>query len=85
MERAGAELAIMKMVHRQTLQEDIDSLARDRPARTSSLRKLDPFLDSQGMLWVGGRLQVFFALQCQASIYTPRKAPCGKSHNPASP
>jgi len=57
MERADTELAIIKLVQAQTFPEDIDSLARDRPARTSGLQKLDPFVDSQGMLRVGGRLK----------------------------
>jgi len=57
MERASTEEAIIKMVHRQAFPEDIDSLSKNRPARTSGLQKLDPFVDSQGMLRVGGRLQ----------------------------
>jgi len=57
MERASTEEAIIKMVQRQAFPEDIDSLSKDKPVRTSGLQKLDPFMDSQGMLRVGGRLQ----------------------------
>lgn len=48
---------IIKVVQRSTFKEEIDALERSKVVKKSSLNSLNPFLDSKGLLRVGGRLR----------------------------
>jgi hypothetical protein len=57
-ELQAAEDVIVKIVQTQSFSQDMELLSAESPVlRTSSLAKLDPFLDQQGILRVGGRLK----------------------------
>ncbi|XP_072158029.1 uncharacterized protein [Bemisia tabaci] len=55
-ELAGAESWILKATQEVYFAEDFKLLGADKPA-TQRLRKLHPFIDSHGLLRVGGRLR----------------------------
>ncbi|XP_076233347.1 uncharacterized protein LOC143178507 [Calliopsis andreniformis] len=52
-----ANLRIVKLVQHNTFQQDIQDLKTGKLHPKSKLRSLHPFLDEQGILRVGGRLQ----------------------------
>ncbi|KAL7874936.1 hypothetical protein SRHO_G00059060 [Serrasalmus rhombeus] len=56
-ERSDAEATIISLVQREAFAEEIQTLQhRKELVKTSKLHKLNPFLDEQGILRVGGRL-----------------------------
>ncbi|KAL7842541.1 hypothetical protein SRHO_G00068440 [Serrasalmus rhombeus] len=56
-ERSDAEATIISLVQREAFAEEIQTLQhRKELVKTSNLHKLNPFLDKQGILRVGGRL-----------------------------
>ena len=62
-ERQKVEIAIIQMLQRQVFRKEIKSLkkpptdVKGETSETSPLHKLDPFLDEEGTLRVGGRLK----------------------------
>ena len=62
-ERCMAEIAIVQMLQRQVFQREIKSLRKQATeagkeiSQTNRLHKLDPFVDEEGTLRVGGRLK----------------------------
>lgn len=59
-ERADAELYIISMVQKEAFSKEIKGIQSRKGLtkdKTSRLYRLDPFLDQQGILRVGGRLQ----------------------------
>ena len=61
MERSNAEATIIGLVQRAAFSEEIQSLQHGkeitRHAKASRLHRLNPFLDEQGILRVGGRFK----------------------------
>ena len=52
-----AELTIIKMMQEKSFGDEIDCVLKNRPlAKSSSIYRLNPILDSEGILRVGGRL-----------------------------
>ena len=60
-ERQDAERHILKEIQRKAFKNEIASLSRKEQnakiSRQSSLLKLDPFIDEEGLIRVGGRLE----------------------------
>ena len=60
-ERQDAERHIFKEIQRKAFKNEIASLSRKEQnakiSRQSSLLKLDPFIDEEGLIRVGGRLE----------------------------
>ena len=60
-ERQDAEMLIFKELKRKAFQNELTRLRRQeghgKLTKNSSLLNLDPFLDEQGLLRVGGRLE----------------------------
>lgn len=52
-----AKLVIVKLVQDEAFQEDIKALRNGKVQRSSKLTSLHPFLDSKGVLRIGGRLK----------------------------
>lgn len=51
-----AEKIVIKVVQRESYQEEINSIQeKNIVSMNSSLRKLDPYMDFEGILRVGGR------------------------------
>lgn len=54
----NARIVIVKISQKQTFQEDIDRLKQKKPVKmTSNLKTLNPYIDDQDILRVGGRLR----------------------------
>ena len=80
-ERQQAEIAIIQMLQRQVFRKEIKSLKKPltdvkrETSETSPLHKLDPFLDDQGTLRVGGRLkQLSLLYGVKHPIILPQKS-----------
>ncbi|XP_028267113.1 uncharacterized protein LOC114439388 isoform X2 [Parambassis ranga] len=57
-ERKEAELVSIKLAQEQAFSQEIKSLKQKKAvSKTSNLHKLNPFLDEEGVLRVGGRLR----------------------------
>ncbi|KAE8291618.1 hypothetical protein D5F01_LYC08974 [Larimichthys crocea] len=58
LERSNAEVTIINLVQREAFAEEIQGLRHGKElAKSSKLHKLNPFIDEQGTLRVGGRLR----------------------------
>ena len=69
-----AEMEIIKSVQRRHFGEEIISLEMQRPLKSSSsILKLDPFMDSEGVLRVGGQIQrSTVAIEIQHLVLLPK-------------
>ncbi|XP_064647104.1 uncharacterized protein LOC135499961 [Lineus longissimus] len=75
--RDRATRTIMRMVQRDSFREDIEDIEQDgRLKKGSKLSNLDPFLDKEGLLRVGGRMR---RSSCPQEIKHPLILP-KKSH-----
>lgn len=95
-EESIGKMTVIKIIQREEFQNEISQLQSTKTKTSSSLRKLDPFLDSQGILRVGGRLKhgdVAYAAKHQIILpykhhavkllvrnYHLRYVHCGKEH-----
>ena len=64
-----AELALIKMIQREYLGDEIERLCSNRNIKSTALAKLNPYIDKEGIMRVGGRIE-------KADIDHQVKHPC---------
>ena len=71
----AAERLIIQTVQKESYSSEMDALTSNRePPRHRSIRSLDPYMDNDGLIRVGGRLRNSdLALQEQHSFIIPKK------------
>nr|XP_054757838.1 uncharacterized protein LOC129263947 [Lytechinus pictus] len=73
--REKAKLSIIQMVQKEAYAEELHSLTHHKPVRsTSKIHALDPFVDENGVLRVGGRLQKL-SMGISHPIILPKQSP----------
>ena len=70
----AAEKKIIKLVQQNAFQEDISTLKKQKEKYTGQLASLNPYIDEEGVLRVGGRLQNSnLSQECRNPIILPKK------------